>query len=48
MLRVPGEIKAFLESQRIRLIALRTGAAIEEYNAHADDPNAVGAFHLTC
>jgi hypothetical protein len=56
MMRVPKEIEEFLAGLNIRLIALRTSAAVREYNKHmrpnggpsGDDTGVVGAFHLTC
>lgn len=48
MMRVPSETAEFLAANGIRLVAMRTGAAVEEYNRHADDPRVAGAFHLTC
>lgn len=48
MMRVPEETEKFLAAKGIRLVALRTGAAVEEYTRHADDPGVVGAFHPTC
>ena len=48
MLRVPAETGRYLAKRGIRLVALRTAAAVEEYNRRADDQGAVGAFHLTC
>lgn len=48
MMRVPSETEEFLAAKGIRIVAMRTGAAVEEYNRHADDPEVAGAFHLTC
>lgn len=48
MLRVPEATERYLAERGIRLVALRTAAAVEEYNRHAGDAGTVGAFHLTC
>jgi hypothetical protein len=48
MMRVPASIESLLQERGITLVSLRTGAAVKEYNSHADDPGVVGAFHLTC
>jgi len=48
MMRIPRETESLLEKHGIVLIALRTGAAVEEYNKHSGDPKVIGAFHLTC
>jgi len=48
MLRVPEKIEELLAGLGINLVALRTGAAVENYNSRAADARVVGAFHLTC
>ena len=48
VMRIPEETKKFLGEMKIQLIDLKTGAAVKEYNNYANDPRAVGAFHLTC
>jgi len=48
MMRVAADVEALLKERGISLIALRTGAAVKEYNKRSGDPGVVGAFHLTC
>lgn len=48
VMRVPKAIESLLAQRGIKLVACRTGAAVEEYNKHSGDPSVVGVFHLTC
>ena len=48
MLRVPPGTVEYLASKGIRRVAMRTGAAVAEYNRLQAGHAAAGAFHLAC
>jgi len=49
VMKVSGEVEAYLREKGIELIAMDTRRAVEEYNKRAERGERVlGAFHLTC
>jgi hypothetical protein len=47
VMKVPGDTVRFLRGLGIEVIADKTAAAVERYNAEAG-PDTVAALHLTC
>lgn len=48
-MRIPKETAAYLAAKAIRLIGVRTGEAVKEFNRlYGEKTKVVGAFHLTC
>lgn len=47
LLKVPESVLRELQSRQIEVFVLKTGAAVEKYNA-LTSANILGAFHLTC
>jgi hypothetical protein len=47
-MEVPPETAEFVQQQGVKLLAARTGEAVQQYNALAPSKRAVAALHLTC
>jgi hypothetical protein len=47
-MEVPPETAEFVQQQGVKLLATRTGEAVQQYNTLASSQRAVAALHLTC
>ncbi|MGQ9561192.1 MAG: Mth938-like domain-containing protein [Candidatus Oleimicrobiaceae bacterium] len=48
LMKVLPETVKWLQERGVELVAARTDAAVERFNALAQGKRVVGAFHLTC
>ncbi len=48
VMTVPAETVSFLSSKGIKIMAMRTGQAVEEFNRLATERKTAAALHLTC